>query len=88
MKLAYALPLVVFSIFMAGYTFEHANAAIGANTALILEGSGFAVSESTIQTSQIDFAISTSEVSSGKTNIVVEDGFITLDNQHIRSIFT
>ena len=81
MKLVYALPLVVFSIFMVGYTFEHANAAIGSNTALILEGSGFAVSENSIQTSQIDFAISTGDVASGKANIVVEDGFITLEDQ-------
>ena len=81
MKLVYVLPLVVFSIFMVGYTFEHANAAIGSNTALILEASGFAVSENSIQTSQIDFAISTGDVASGKANIVVEDGFITLEDQ-------
>ena len=86
MKLAFALPLVVISVIMVGLTFDYANAAIGANTALILEGAGFAVTESDIKTSQIDFAISTSDVSSGKTNIIVEDGFITLEDQDFVAI--
>ena len=63
-----------------GFSVNNAFAELDENNAYVLEGSGFAVTESTIKTSQIDFALTTGDISNGRGGISIEDGFVTLDN--------
>ena len=79
MKLAISLLalLVVFS----GYLFNESFAEVSENQAFLLEGSGFAVTEEQIKFTEIDLGLS-SQVQRGSTiNFVIEDGFITLDDE-------
>ena len=62
-----------------GLSTNYASAELDANNAYVLEGSGFAVTESTIKNSQIDFALTTGDISNGRGGISIEDGFVTLD---------
>lgn len=70
------LALLVFS----GFTFSD-SFAISSNSAFTLEGSGYAVTENTIKTSEIDLAISTQKQTGSSIVSSVEDGFITLDDE-------
>lgn len=70
------LVLLVFS----GFTFSD-SFAISPNSAFTLEGSGYAVTENTIKTSEIDLAISTQKQTGSSIASSVEDGFITLDDE-------
>lgn len=45
----------------------------------VIEGSGFAVTEESIKSSQIDLALSVGNVVSGRGSFTVEDGFVTLN---------
>ena len=56
-------------------------ASVSPNYQYIIEGSGFAVTEDTIKTSQIDLGVFTQTRSGSTTNFTVENGFITLDNE-------
>lgn len=55
--------------------------AVSPNSAFILEGSGFAVTEEVIKISELDFAVSTKQQSGSSLNAIVEDGFITLNDE-------
>ena len=79
MRLFLPLMVILFGLTI-GFSINHASAELDANNAYVLEGSGFAVTESTIKNSQIDFAITTGDVSNGRGGISVDDGFVTLDN--------
>lgn len=70
------LVLLVFS----GFTFSD-SFAISPNSVFTLEGSGYAVTENTIKTSEIDLAISTQKQTGSSIASSVEDGFITLDDE-------
>lgn len=72
--------MVILFGFTMGLSTNHASAELDANNAYVLEGSGFAVTESTIKNSQIDFALTTGDISNGRGGISIEDGFVTLDN--------
>ena len=74
------LTLLIAGIILVGLSFNSANAALTANNAFVLEGSGFAVTEKTIKNSQIDFVISTQDIKNGRGDVVFEDGFVTLDD--------
>lgn len=63
-----------------GLATHYSYAQIQSNSLLVLEGSGFAVTESQIKTSQIDFAIKTNEIKQGRGSFIIEDGFVTLDD--------
>jgi len=63
-----------------GLTFSDANAELNTNNAFILEGSGFAVTEESIKTSEIDFAISTGTQQGSTIRMLIEDGFVTLND--------
>ena len=60
-----------------GFSVNYVDAEADANNAYVLEGSGFAVTESTIKTSQIDLALTTGDISNGRGGISIEDGFVT-----------
>ena len=79
MKAAYAIPFLVLGLFMIGFSFDESNAQLVSNQAFLIEGSGFAVTEKSIKTSQIDFLMSTGVQIGSTTRIVIEDGFVTLD---------
>ena len=79
MKLAISLLalLVVFS----GYLFNESFAEVSENQAFLLEGSGFAVTKEEIKFTEIDLGLSSQEQRGSTINFVIEDGFITLDDE-------
>jgi len=77
MNIAVVIPLVIIGIVTLGLTFSDANAELNTNNAFILEGSGFAVTEESIKTSEIDFAISTGTQQGSTIRMLIEDGFET-----------
>ena len=79
MKLAISLlaVLVVFS----GYLFNESFAEVSENQAFLLEGSGFAVTEEEIKFTEIDLGISSQDQRGSTINFVIEDGFVTLDDE-------
>jgi len=79
MKAAYAIPFLVLGLFLIGFSFHESNAQLVSNQAFLIEGSGFAVTEKSIKTSQIDLLMSTGVQIGSTTRIVIEDGFVTLD---------
>ena len=64
----------------SGFVFSD-SFAISPNSAFTLEGSGYAVTEDMIKTSEIDLAISTQKQTGSSIASSVEDGFITLDDE-------
>ena len=70
------LMLLVFSGFVFSDSF-----AISPNNAFTLEGSGYAVTEDMIKTSEIDLAILTQKQTGSSIASSIEDGFITLDDE-------
>jgi len=80
MSLAVVIPLVIIGIVTLGLTFSDVNAELNTNNAFILEGSGFAVTEESIKTSEIDFAISTGTQQGSTIRMLIEDGFVTLND--------
>ncbi|AJW69764.1 cupredoxin domain-containing protein [Nitrosopumilus adriaticus] len=76
--LLFLLPLLVFS---SGYFINESFAEISENQAFLLEGSGFAVTEESIRTSEIDLGLSSQKQSGSTINFIIEDGFVTLDNE-------
>jgi len=84
MNIAIVIPLMIIGIVTLGLTFSDANAELVTNNAFILEGSGFAVTEESIKTSEIDFAISTGTQQGSTIRMLIEDGFVTLnDNEFL-----
>ena len=69
--------LVVFS----GYLFNESFAEVSENQAFLLEGSGFAVTEEEIKFTEIDLGLSSQDQRGSTINFVIEDGFITLDDE-------
>jgi len=74
------LASLVFGVILLGFSFDDAYGELSANNAFLVEGSGFAVTADSIKTSQIDMAISTGNQAGSNTKIIVEDGFVTLDD--------
>ena len=75
------LPLmVILFVFVIGTSTNYVFAELDANNAYVLEGSGFAVTETSIKTSQIDFALTIGSITNGRGGINIDDGFITLDD--------
>jgi plastocyanin len=69
--------LVIFS----GYFINESYAEISENQAFLLEGSGFAVTEEFIKFSEIDLGLSSQQQRGSTINFVIEDGFITLNDE-------
>jgi plastocyanin len=79
MKTAYAIPFLVLGLFFIGISFNELDAQLVSNQAFLIEGSGFAVTEKSIKTSQIDLLMSTGSQIGSSTRIVIEDGFVTMN---------
>ena len=64
-----------------GFLFTTVFAQVDENSAYLLEGSGYAVTEDLIRLSEIDIGISSNQKSGSSINFLIEDGFVTLDNE-------
>ena len=75
--------ILLFSLFFvsSGYFINESFAEISENQAFLLEGSGFAVTEESIKISEIDFGLSSQQQRGSTIDFLIEDGFITLDNE-------
>ncbi|MCV0430762.1 hypothetical protein [Nitrosopumilus sp.] len=75
------ISLLVLLAVSSGYYVNESFAEISENQAFILEGSGFAVTEEIIKTSEIDLGLSSQNQRGSTINFLTEDGFITLDDE-------
>ena len=65
----------------SGYFINESFAEISENQAFLLEGSGFAVTKESIKISEIDFGLSSQQQRGSTIDFLIDDGFITLDNE-------
>ncbi|MBA4459340.1 MAG: cupredoxin domain-containing protein [Nitrosopumilaceae archaeon] len=65
----------------SGFFINDAFAEVNENSAYLIEGSGFAVTEKIIRLSEIDIGLSSHQQSGSSIDFLIEDGFITLDNE-------
>ena len=79
MNIVKTVPFFVLGLIFMITSFNDSNAQLVANQPYLVEGSGFAVTDKSIKISQIDFLISTGSQVGSSTKIVVEDGFVTID---------
>jgi len=79
MKILYFLAPVIFALII-GFSTNSAFGALEPNSGYSLEGSGFAVTEETIQTTDLDMFFSTEEKKGTRMKLSVDDGFVTLNN--------
>ncbi len=81
MRLATALPFLVMAVIGFGLSLENANAELIPNNAFVMEGSGFAITDEFIQNSQIDLLFTTGDQVGSSIKLLVEDGFISLNDE-------
>jgi len=73
--------LLALLVLSSGFFINDAFAEVNENSAYLLEGSGFAVTEEFIRLSEIDIGLSSHQQVGSSTDFLIEDGFITLDNE-------
>jgi len=76
-----AITLLALLVVSSGYFINESFAEISQNQAFLLEGTGFAVTEESIKISEIDLGLSSQQQRGSTINFLIEDGFITLDNE-------
>lgn len=76
-----ALTLLSLLFVSSGYFVNESFAEISENQAFLLEGSGFAVTEESIKISEIDLGLSSQQQRGSTVDFLIEDGFITLDDE-------
>jgi plastocyanin len=74
-----AITLLALLVVSSGYFINESFAEISQNQAFLLEGSGFAVTEESINISEIDIGLSSQQQRGSTINFLIEDGFITLN---------
>jgi plastocyanin len=79
MNITFTIPILL--LVFSGFAFSDSFAIISPNSAFTLEGSGYAVTEDIIKTSEIDLALSTQKQTGSNVKSSIEDGFITLDDK-------
>jgi len=75
------LGLLALLVISSGFLINDAFAEVTENSAYLVEGSGFAVTEELIRLSEIDIGLSSHQQSGSSIDFLIEDGFITLDNE-------
>jgi len=75
------LGLLALLVISSGFFINDAFAEVSENSAYLLEGSGFAVTKALIRLSEIDIGLSSHLQSGSSIDFLIEDGFITLDNE-------
>ncbi len=73
--------LLALLVISSGFFINDVFAEVSENSAYLLEGSGFAVTEELIRLSEIDIGLSSHQQSGSSIDFRIEDGFITLDNE-------
>ena len=73
--------LLALLVISSGFFINDAFAEVIENSAYLFEGSGFAVTEELIRLSEIDIGLSSHQQSGSSIDFLIEDGFITLDNE-------
>ena len=76
-----SLGLLALLVISSGFFINDAFAEVNENSAYLLEGSGFAVTEELIRLSEIDIGLTSHQLSGSSIDFLIEDGFITLDNE-------
>ncbi len=76
-----AITLLTLLVVSSGYFINDSFAEITENQAFLLEGSGFAVTEESIKITEIDLGLSSQQQRGSTINFLIEDGFITLDEE-------
>ncbi len=76
-----AITLLVLLVVSSGYFINESFAEISENQAFLLEGSGFAVTEKSIKITEIDLGLSSQQQRGSTINFLIEDGFITLNEE-------
>jgi len=76
-----AITLLALLVVSSGYFINESFAEVSTNQAFLLEGSGFAVTEESIRISEIDFGLSSQQQRGSSIDFLIEDGFITLDEE-------
>jgi len=76
-----AITLLALLVVSSGYFINESFAEISENQAFLLEGSGFAVTEESIKISEIDLGLSSQQQRGSTINFLIEDGFITLNEE-------
>jgi len=76
-----AITLLTLLVVSSGYFINDSFAEITENQAFLLEGSGFAVTEESIKISEIDLGLSSQQQSGSTINFLIENGFITLNEE-------
>jgi len=79
MKIVKTIPFFVLGLIFIGTSFSDSNAQLVANQPYLVEGSGFAVTEKSIKISEIDLLMSVGEQVGSSSKLVVEDGFVTIN---------
>jgi len=74
------ITLLALLVVSSGYFINESFAEISQNQAFLLEGSGFAVTEESINISEIDIGLSSQQQKGSTINFLIENGFITLNN--------
>lgn len=77
----FTISLLALLVVFSGYLFNESFAQVSENQAFLLEGSGFAVTEDQIKFTEIDLGISSQDQRGSSINFVIEDGFVTLDDE-------
>jgi plastocyanin len=73
--------LLTLLVISSGFFINDAFAEVNENSAYLFEGSGFAVTEELIRLSEIDIGLSSHQQSGSSIDFLIEDGFVTLDNE-------
>lgn len=73
--------LLGFCVLFSGFLINEAFAEVNEDSAYLLEGSGFAVTEEKIRLSEIDIGLSSQKQIGSSIDFLIEDGFVTLDNE-------
>ena len=73
--------LLALLVISSGFFINDAFAEVNENSAYLFEGSGFAVTEELIRLSEIDIGLSSHQQSGSSIDFLIEDGFVTLDNE-------
>ena len=73
--------LLALGIISSGFFINDVFAEVTENSAYLIEGSGFAVTEDIIRLSEIDMGLSSHQQSGSSIDFLIEDGFVTLDNE-------
>jgi plastocyanin len=73
--------LLALLVIPSGFFISDVFAEVNENSAYLFEGSGFAVTEELIRISEIDIGLVSHQQSGSSIDFLIEDGFITLDNE-------